>query len=1297
MNYNKSTIFIVARLFASGIILLTFFSATYFVIAASPFSYKKAFLLSAILLLLLLFFAFYFIAKNVIKYYKITPNKLLADVVNAMVNENYFAKIFEHSNDAIIAADIHNRVKAWNKAAEKMFGYTLAEVLGKPVSNILIIEDEIRKAFRSAVNQNGQWQGEVDIINRNGKLLKTIFSASSIKNEKGIITDYISTIKDVTEKGGLQDDLGKLNLSLLQQVEDKTILISEILGRLSDGFAAFDSTLNITYVNSYLEELVNIPASALIGINAVKDHIELPGIVILEEVFKSQHKFQTEIFSKPFDKWFSISYYPSTNGISVYLRDITKKKEIQQQLENVQLQNRNLIENAKDVIGIVNEKGEILKVNASIETMFGYTREEAQSMSLNDFLFPENKIDNPFNLSRVPTEGFLSNERKYRKKDGTKVYAEVITSRLPDGTFMGILRDITERRKQGKEIEKFKKIIENSPALVGTMSMDANITYINKATRNAIDIGENEDVSHINGFSFFKNKITPLEVVMGEVMNKGYWEGENTLIGRSGKETPILQVVLLHRNQKREPAFISSNAIDISDLKIKQDIIYKERDFLLTLINNLPGIFYMFRPDGHLYKWNKNFGLLLGYSDEELKTMNSSDFYDPQEKEFMKDRFQKTFIGQAPPAAEVKFLTKYHKKIPLMVNSWCIDYKNEPILVGIGFDLSDLKAKEQTVNKLNLLIKNSVTFVAITDIKTKKILFINSSFRNKLEADPDEEISFDKFHTHEEYVFFKEIILPNIFQKGRWSGEYSFRSRTNKKIVVLGEWILHNDEEGNPNEISVTAIDISILKEKENELNRLAGIIENTNALVIIVDLNFRVLYFNEAAKERLGIGKDEDITLLSGYDFIPNETKERMKQEEAKLYAEGKCVGELTINTRSGEIFPVLEVAIIHKDETGLPQYFSFTFLDISESKQKETELKNLTSIIENSPAYITMADLNKNYLYANTAFKEAFGIGDDEDITKLNVAEIRGPSTLEIIKNGNEEFLTNGKWTGTNSFVSRNGKEIPVLQVLVLHKDNKGVPDRISFTAIDLTEQKEKEKEILKLNNELRQLSVHLQDIAEKERSELAKEIHDEFGQNLAALRLNAAWLKTNIKDKSLKVEERLNEQLSISEDAINTSRAIYNSLHPSMLDEIGLESAIQWHTKTFLKSSNIISSIHANIEYEKFSKEINLGLFRIFQDSLTNVVLHSNATRVVIDIYKMNGTLIMRVKDNGIGFDVNNVNIMSSHGLLIMRERAYAMSGSISIISTSENGTQLEVRVPLLMPQEGPDQTDIASLAI
>lgn len=1297
MNYNKSTIFIVVCLFASVIILLTLFSATYFVIIASTFPFKNALLLSAIPISLFLLFAYYYLAKNAIRYVKITQNKLLTDSINAMVTENYLAKIFEHSNDAIVSTDIHHRVKAWNKAAERMFGYKQEDVLGKEVSTILTIEPEMRKIFRTAVIERGQWQGELDIVNRKGQILKTIFAVSSIKDNKGNISDHISTIKDITENIVLQDDLKNLNLSLLQQVEDKTRLISEIHGSLSDGFAAFDSSLNITYINRYLEELMNKEASALIGTNVLRNPIELPGIDILAEIFNKQEKYQTELFSVPFNKWFSISYYPSPNGMSVYLHDITEKKEIQQQLEIAQLQNRSLIENAKDVIGIVNEKSEILNVNASIEAMFGYTREEALTMTLNDFLFPENQIDNPFNLTRVPNEGFLSVERKYRKKDGTKLYAEVITSRLPDGKLMGILRDVTERRKQAKEIEKFKKIIENSPALVGTMSMDAKITYINKAARNAIDIGEEEDVSDQNGFGYFKNNITPLDIAMEEVMTKGYWKGENTLIGRSGKETPILQVVLLHRNTRGEPSFISSNAIDITDLKNKQEIIYKERDFLLTLINNLPGIFYMFKPDGQLYKWNKNFARLLEYSDEELKSKKAFDFHDPLEKDYMKDRFEKLFLGQAPPNAEVKFFTRHQKKIPVIVNSWCMDYKNEPILVGVGLDILDQKAKEQTLNKLNSIIKNSITFVAITNIKSKKILFINSSFRDALEVRAGEEISFDEFHTLEEHQYFKEKILPNILQKGRWSGEYSFLSKTNKKIVVLGEWILHTDEEGYPNEISVTAINISELKAKENELNKLAQIVENTNALVIIVDLNFQMQYLNEAARLRLGISYDEDISLLNGFDFIPDETKEKMRQENDKFYAEGKWVGELNINTRSGEIFPVLEVAIIHKDEAGLPKYFSFTFLDISESKRKEAELRSLTSIIENSPAYITMADLNKNYLYANTAYKEAFGIGKEEDITKINVAEFRGQSTLEIIKNGNEENLINGKWMGTNNFVSRNGKEIPVLQVLVLHKDDKGKPNRISFTAIDLTEQKEKEKEILKLNNELRQLSVHLQDIAEKERSELAKEIHDEFGQNLAALRLNAAWLKTNIKDKSLKVEERLNEQLSISEDAINTSRTIYNSLHPSMLDEIGLESAIQWHTKSFLKSSNIISSIHTNIEYEKFSKEINLGLFRIFQDSLTNVVLHSKATRVVIDIYKMNESLIMRVKDNGIGFDVNNVNILSSHGLLIMRERAYAMNGRISLTSSSENGTQLEVHVPLLMPQEGPDQTDIASLAI
>jgi len=252
----------------------------------------------------------------------------------------------------------------------------------------------------------------------------------------------------------------------------------------------------------------------------------------------------------------------------------------------------------------------------------------------------------------------------------------------------------------------------------------------------------------------------------------------------------------------------------------------------------------------------------------------------------------------------------------------------------------------------------------------------------------------------------------------------------------------------------------------------------------------------------------------------------------------------------------------------------------------------------------------------------------------------------------------------------------------VLVLHKNEKGEPDHVSFTAIDLSIQKNAEKELKKMNADLRHLSGHLQTVREEERKEIAREIHDEFGQNLTVLKMDAAWLKNHLdpSTNNTKIIEKLNELMEIADDTIQTSRRLYNSLHPSMLDDIGLIAAVEWQAKTFTKSTDILVEVHSNIHDQKFTQQISIGLFRICQESLTNILRHSKATNVIINITKKDSTIFLSIKDNGEGFDQTSINTTNRHGLLGMRERVYALNGTLNIDSSKEKGTSISIEVPI-----------------
>jgi len=217
-------------------------------------------------------------------------------------------------------------------------------------------------------------------------------------------------------------------------------------------------------------------------------------------------------------------------------------------------------------------------------------------------------------------------------------------------------------------------------------------------------------------------------------------------------------------------------------------------------------------------------------------------------------------------------------------------------------------------------------------------------------------------------------------------------------------------------------------------------------------------------------------------------------------------------------------------------------------------------------------------------------------------------------------------------------------------------------------------------KLTLDLRSLSDHLINIREEERTAIAKEIHDCFSQNLVALSMNASWLKN--KAIGLKENEKaiLDEQIQIANEVIATSRTLYNDLHPAMLEEIGLAETIKWYAHKQLKLTDIHFEC-SDKDTSEIAYNIRLGLFRIFQESLTNILQHALADEIKVILVKENETLRMSIQDNGIGFNAHeNTDASQSLGLLGIQERVYALKGHFSIQSAIGKGTTLTITVPV-----------------
>jgi len=216
--------------------------------------------------------------------------------------------------------------------------------------------------------------------------------------------------------------------------------------------------------------------------------------------------------------------------------------------------------------------------------------------------------------------------------------------------------------------------------------------------------------------------------------------------------------------------------------------------------------------------------------------------------------------------------------------------------------------------------------------------------------------------------------------------------------------------------------------------------------------------------------------------------------------------------------------------------------------------------------------------------------------------------------------------------------------------------------------------------LTLDLHNLSEHLINIREEERTAIAKEIHDRFSQNLVALSMNASWLKNKAVGLKEKEKAILEEQIEIANEVIATSRTLYNELHPAMLDEVGLLETIKWYAHKQLKLTDIRFDCRVE-ESIDLPYPVRLGLFRIFQEGLTNILQHAQASVIHVFLTKDAQIIRLTIQDNGIGFnEKEKIDSGQSLGLLGIRERVYALKGQFFINSDLGRGTILTVKVPV-----------------
>ncbi len=353
----------------------------------------------------------------------------------------------------------------------------------------------------------------------------------------------------------------------------------------------------------------------------------------------------------------------------------------------------------------------------------------------------------------------------------------------------------------------------------------------------------------------------------------------------------------------------------------------------------------------------------------------------------------------------------------------------------------------------------------------------------------------------------------------------------------------------------------------------------------------------------------------------------------------------------------------------------------DVTKAKQAEEEIQKQQQfsafIINSLPGIFYLYDRDGNFLQWNKNFQE---------ISEYSAEEIKHMHPLDFFEDTEKQLLAErigkafeDKLADVEAhFYTKSKKKIPYY--FNGHVFSMNGKDYLMGVGIDITERKAAEKSLIESENELRRLNTHLQTVREEERTAISREIHDELGQQLTAIKMDAYWLSKKIDHLNQTQLDKINSMLLLIDNTVKTVRRISTDLRPGILDDLGLLAALEWQATEFEKRTGIRNLFSTNINELNLDKNKTIGIFRIYQEALTNIMRHAEASLVETSIIVDKGKLQFKIKDNGKGFNPDTVKIKQTLGLTGIRERANMLGTDINIISSLQNGTEIILTLDL-----------------
>jgi PAS domain S-box-containing protein len=458
---------------------------------------------------------------------------------------------------------------------------------------------------------------------------------------------------------------------------------------------------------------------------------------------------------------------------------------------------------------------------------------------------------------------------------------------------------------------------------------------------------------------------------------------------------------------------------------------------------------------------------------------------------------------------------------------------------------------------------------------------------------------------------------------------------------------------------------------------------------VIATDSVGRITFLNPIAAALTGWQPEEALNQPIGnvLNLINEKSGMTADNEVLRVLKEKQVLSvanHVDLVTRDGREIPVEHSAAPILAAKGEVIGVVLVFRDVAERRQEQIATAEQAALLELTQDSVFVIDMEGAVQFWSRGAEAMFEYTKAQAAGKIAhemlCTEFPQPFA-EIIA----ELLRVGHWEGDLIKTAQDGRRVVVAGRWALQWGKRGQAPRVLVINSDITERKRGEESLVLQREQLRALAERLQWVREEDRKRVARDMHDQIGQILTAIKMDMTWIVRHLPESEGHVLTRVKESILLIDDGVKAVRTICSGLRPGVLDDLGLTAAIEWQAADFASRNGVLCQVSVPPVDLHLDGDRATATFRIFQECLTNVIRHAQAKSVRVALCQEEESILLIVEDDGIGFSESGLsNTLGSLGLLGMKERAQFCGGDVHISSSPGNGTTVTVRVPVDTPR-------------